>query len=92
MEKEQVSVSDAMTSYFIGLSAGYTMRWNLCRRFMAEALSFVRELGFHRAGRVSPTARALGINRFPVNEKGFVEEEMGKRVFWVLFLGIRCVP
>lgn len=80
MSKELVTVRDAATSYFIGLSAGYTMQRSKCVRFLQESLGFVREMGFHRK-RPSPTSVSTGTD--------FITEEIGKRIFWTLFLGVR---
>lgn len=84
--KEEVNVYDAATSYFLGLAAGYTMQWKLCRRFMTESLSFIREMGYHKP-------RDLGSSMLGITYRGpafdHVQDQLGKRIFWVLFLGVR---
>lgn len=86
--KDDVTVYDAATSYFLGLAAGYTMQWKICRRFMAETMSFIRELGYHKP-------RDLGSSMFGVTYRGppfnHVEDQLGKRIFWCMFLGIRSM-
>jgi hypothetical protein len=86
MNKEEVTVYDAATSYFLGLAAGYTMQWKLCRRFMTETLSFVREMGYHKP-------RDLGSSVLGVTYRGppfdHIQDQIGKRIFWVMFLGVR---
>lgn len=86
MDKEDVTVYDAATSYFLGLAAGYTMQWKLYRRFMTECLCFVREMGYHKR-------RDLGSSMYGVTYRGpafdHVQDQLGKRIFWVMFLGIR---
>lgn len=86
LNKEEVTVYDAATSYFLGLAAGYTMQWKLCRRFFAETLSFIREMGYHKP-------RDLGSSMFGVTYRGpafdHVQDQLGKRIFWVMLLGIR---
>ncbi|KAB5513189.1 hypothetical protein GE09DRAFT_905428, partial [Coniochaeta sp. 2T2.1] len=87
MNKEEVTVYDAATSYFLGLAAGYTMQWKLCRRFMTETLSFVREMGYHKP---RDLGSSMGITyRGPAFDH--VQDQMGKRIFWVMFLGIRSM-
>ncbi|KAJ9144489.1 Zn 2cys6 transcription factor [Pleurostoma richardsiae] len=90
-DKEYMSVYDAACSYFLGLAAGYTMRWKMCRRFMAECMSLTRELGYHRANRASSTAAAMGMRHGNEEPTNLVNDEMGKRIFWVMLLGIRSM-
>lgn len=84
--REEVTVYDAATSYFLGLAAGYTLQWKVCRRFMAETLTLIRELGYHKP-------RDMGSSVFGVTYRGpsfnHVEDQLGKRIFWCTFLGIR---
>jgi hypothetical protein len=86
--KDDLTVYDAATSYFLGLAAGYVLQWKVCRRFMAETMSFIRELGYHKP-------RDLGSSMFGVTYRGpsfnHVEDQLGKRIFWCMFLGIRYV-
>ncbi|KAK4113224.1 hypothetical protein N656DRAFT_648583 [Canariomyces notabilis] len=86
--KDDVTVYDAATSYFLGLAAGYVLQWKVCRRFMAETMSFIRELGYHKP-------RDLGSSMFGVTYRGpsfnHVEDQLGKRIFWCMFLGIRSM-
>lgn len=88
MLKDVVTVNDACVSYFICLATGYTMRWIQCRRYLGESLRFLREMGFHRR-RPPPTTLMLGPER-PDNEpKDFITDEIGKRIYWCIFLGVR---
>ncbi|KAL1903698.1 hypothetical protein Sste5344_010604 [Sporothrix stenoceras] len=105
--KPALNVDDAATSYFLGLAAGYTFDWHLCRRFMAEAMSFVQELGFHRrrptesdtATHHQPSAMAaamaaLGSPHGPGSTPrrfNHVEDQIGKRIFWILYLAMRSL-
>ncbi|KAL1839251.1 hypothetical protein VTJ49DRAFT_1688 [Mycothermus thermophilus] len=86
--RDDISVYDAATSYFLGLAAAYTMQWKVCRRFMAEAMAFIRELGYHKP-------RDLGSSMFGVTYRGpsfnHVEDQLGKRLFWSMFVGLRSM-
>ncbi|KAK4098463.1 hypothetical protein N658DRAFT_431987 [Parathielavia hyrcaniae] len=86
--KEDTTVYDAATSYFLGLAAAYTMQWKMCRRFMAESMAFIRELGYHKP-------RDMGSSMFGVTYRGpsfnHVEDQLGKRIFWCIFLGLRSM-
>ncbi|KAK4210073.1 hypothetical protein QBC37DRAFT_390754 [Rhypophila decipiens] len=85
--KEEVTVYDAATSYFLGLAAAYTMQWKICKRYMAETMAFIREMGYHKP-------RDLG-NMHTVTYRGpsfdLVQDQLGKRIFWTMFLGIRSM-
>lgn len=86
MSKEEVTVYDAATSYFLALAAAYTMQPKLCRRFLTETLSFVREMGYHKP-------RDLGSSMLGITYRGpafdHIQDQIGKRIFWVVFVGIR---
>lgn len=88
MLKETITVNDAAISYFLCLAAGYTMRWNQCRRLLGESLRFLREMGFHRR-RPPPTSISLDLDRRDDQPTDFISDEIGKRIFWCIFLGIR---
>jgi hypothetical protein len=94
MAKQEMSVDDAAASYFLGLAAGYTLQWKPCRRFLAETMSFCRELGTHRPRDLSSLAGQLpnfvadthsAANK-PVDH---IKDQIGKRIFWVMVAGIR---
>ncbi len=84
--RDDVTVYDAATSYFLGLAAAYTMQWKVTRRFVAEAMAFIRELGYHKP-------RDMGSSMFGVTYRGpsfnHVEDQLGKRIFWCMFVGLR---
>lgn len=81
-DKESITVYDAATSYFLGLAAGYTMQFNVCRRFMSQTMSFLRELQFHtRREDVCPETYGGPLD--------VIQEQVGKRIFWVMFQGTR---
>ncbi|KAK9774420.1 putative Zn(2)-C6 fungal-type domain-containing protein [Seiridium cardinale] len=92
MAKEQMTVDDAATSYFLGLSAAYTLQWKACKRYMAETMAFCREiLTQHRAhstSTVADIAAALsGANR-PIDH---IQDQITKRIFWVMVAGLRSM-
>lgn len=88
MLRDNVTVNDAAVSYFLCLASGYTMRWNQCRRFIGESLRFLREMGFHRR-RPPPTSLSLGQDRLDDQPPDFITDEIGKRIYWTLYLGVR---
>jgi hypothetical protein len=94
MAKQEMSVDDAATSYFLGLAAGYTLQWKRCRRFLAETMSFCRELGTHRSRDVYSLASQLPelaneINAAANKPIDHIKDQIGKRIFWVMVAGIR---
>ncbi len=91
-DNQDKDVDDAATSYFLALAAGYTFQWRLFRRFMAEAMSFIQELGFHRPQDAAQQQfSALQLERASDGQQQFshVEDQIGKRIFWIMLLGIR---
>ncbi len=93
MASEEMTVEDAATSYFLGLSAAYTLRWKPCKRFLAETMTFVREVSVHRQkpGVLEPYTADInstfgGPTSKPIDH---VKDQMTKRIFWVIVAGIR---
>lgn len=88
--KQPKTLDDAMTSYFLGLGAAYTIQYNIARIFLSETLTLIRELGFTRPkhqgeqphfGHEPSTNEPLSFNH--------VKDQIGKRIFWCLLLGNR---
>lgn len=90
--KQPKTLDDAATSYFLGLASGYTHQWNTSSHFMAETLTLVRELGFNRPKQHGdlPT---FGNDIYSEDPLPFnhVKDQIGKRIFWCLLLGVRYV-
>ncbi|KAL7619632.1 hypothetical protein AAE478_010173 [Parahypoxylon ruwenzoriense] len=96
MLKEEMSVDDAATSYFLGIAAAHTLQWRTCRRFLTETMSFCRELGTHRLrGIAALEAHVPGLvpaltaaaNK-PIDH---IKDQIAKRIFWVMVAGIRSM-
>lgn len=88
--KQPKTLDDACTSYFLGLAGAYTLQWNPARHFMSETLILIREVGFMRpkhAGEL-PTFGADPYSNEPL-PFNHVKDQIGKRLFWCLLLGIR---
>lgn len=90
LAKQPRTMSDAATSYFLGLAAAYTLQWNNCRLMMSEALCVLNELGFNRPKHPGelPTfgSDACDPDRQPFDH---VRDQTGKKIFWCIFLGVR---
>lgn len=92
----ELSVYDAATSYFLGLAAAYTFQWKSTRLYFGETLTIIRVLGAHKldapprgagadmAGAYGPNGQAFEASA-PVD---YIRQEIGRRVFWVMFVGI----
>lgn len=94
--KEEMSVDDAATSYFLGLSSAYTFRIKACKRFMAEVMAFCRELGIHRQPDTTvlmTSASDLSVSLHEVTPKPIdhIKDQIGKRIFWVMLVGLRSL-
>jgi hypothetical protein len=97
---KDLTVYDAATSYFLGLVGAYTFNWRQCRLYFGETLNIVRVLGAHKAK--DPGAMAVGAIAGAFGAEGqqtcgqnesvdFIKQEIGRRLFWVMFVGIRSV-
>jgi Fungal specific transcription factor domain len=90
LDNPDLNVYDAITSYFLGLSGAYTFKWRQTRLYFGETLTMLRVIGVHKV-----KERARSGNDFdqppqpePVD---YIKEQLGRRVFWVMFVGIRFV-
>lgn len=98
---KHLTVYDAATSYFLGLCGAYTINWRQCRLYFGETLTIVRAIGAHRlkdpgfytVGALPTVMGADGPNfegqtGEPID---YIRQEIGRRIFWVMFVGIRYV-
>lgn len=98
---KELTVYDACTSYFLGLAAAYTFQWKICRLYFGETLNIMRIVGAHK----TENQGSLGIGGLPASfgaersqfdsgqpdTKDFIKREIGRRVFWIMVVGIRFV-
>ena len=96
LEREQLSVYDAATSYFLSMMGSYTYRYKLCRLYMAESLTIIRSLGLHRTkehGQIADMGRFSGPSGAPSDSNwdsmDLITQELGRRIFWTIFVGQR---
>lgn len=97
---KELSVYDAVTSYFLGLAGAYTFQWKQTRLYFGETLTITRVLGAHRAkdpgflpvgalpAIYGSDPSAFDPQTQPVD---FIRQEIGRRVFWVMFVSIRSM-
>ncbi|KAJ2904639.1 hypothetical protein MKZ38_007475 [Zalerion maritima] len=88
--KREMTVYDAATSYFLGLAAGYTFQWQMFRRFMGQTMSIIRENNYHTKRSAIPSY-ALDFISQQSKPVDHIKEEVGKRVFWVIFVSVRSM-
>ncbi|KAI0160124.1 hypothetical protein GGR57DRAFT_456460 [Xylariaceae sp. FL1272] len=96
LTKEEPSVDDAATCYFLGLAAGYTLRWTTCTQFMTITLNICKKLITNTLSDVSSAtghfSRDLGNGNPAANKPvDHVKDQIGKRIFWVMVVGIRSM-
>jgi hypothetical protein len=96
----ELTVYDAATSYFLGLAGAYTINWKQCRLYFAETLSIARSIGalklkdpgLYHVGQLPGAMGGDGPGGFegvagePVD---YIRQEIGRRIFWVMFVGVR---
>lgn len=96
LESDSLSVHDAATSYFLGLTGCYTFRWRQGRLYFGECLTILRALGLHKPAEhnfqssVTSHRPLFGeVNREqPVDH---ITLEMGRRIFWTMFVGSKTI-
>ncbi|OTA54476.1 hypothetical protein K449DRAFT_389217 [Hypoxylon sp. EC38] len=96
MMKEEMSVSDAATSYFLGIAAAHTLQWRMCKRFFTETMTFCRELSSNRPKGVSGLGAhvpglGLALNPSADEPVDHIKDQIGKRIFWVMVAGVRSM-
>jgi hypothetical protein len=74
-----LTVYDAVTSYFLGLAGAYTINWRQCRLYFGETFTISRAVG----QRASDASKAADV---PVD---YIKQEIGRRMFWVMVVGVR---
>ncbi|KAI1344543.1 hypothetical protein F5Y15DRAFT_114923 [Xylariaceae sp. FL0016] len=89
--KSELSVDDAATSYFLGLAAAYTLKWKPCKRFMAQTMSFCRELVPNRQRDLSATVLEDEFRNASNTSTDHIKDQIGKRIFWVMVAGVRSM-
>ncbi|KFA53024.1 hypothetical protein S40293_05928 [Stachybotrys chartarum IBT 40293] len=90
--KQPKTMDDACTSYFLSLGSYYAHQFNAGFHFMAETLSLIRELGFHRTAHTGelPTFGGDPYSNEPA-PFNHVKDQIGKRIFWCILLGTRTM-
>ncbi|CAG8961272.1 hypothetical protein HYFRA_00013551 [Hymenoscyphus fraxineus] len=98
---KDLTVYDAATSYFLGLSAAYTFNWRQCRLYFGETLTMVRVLGAHKVkdpgllvvGDLPTVFGETGGDKFDGSPQPIdcIRQEIGRRIFWCMFVGIRSM-
>jgi hypothetical protein len=97
---KELSVYDAVTSYFLGLAAAYTFQPRQCRLYFGETLNISRALGTHKFKK-DPGFLSTRNTSVPFGEAGayggqaqpvdYIRQEIGRRVFWIMIVGVRYV-
>lgn len=90
----EMTVYDAVVSYLQGLTAAYTFNWRQCKLYLGECLTISRILGLHRSFHAPPgtVGPARGpASRGPEPGVDYITQEMGRRTYWVMFVGIKSL-
>lgn len=98
LESDTLSVHDAATSYFLGLTGCYTFRWRQGRLYLGECMTILRSLGFHKPAeqnfvRLGSLPSAVGSHGpdFEGTKDAIdnITQEMGRRIYWTMFVGAK---
>ena len=95
------TVHDAIISYLQGVTNLYTLQRQPAMLYLKECLSIITTLGLHKSdqprdtpnGLLSPRMTANGFDLEGPRPPGtdMVVQELGKRIFWVLFVSIKSL-
>lgn len=100
LERDDLNVYDAATSYLLGLISGYTYKWRQLRLYFGECLTIIKSLALHRS-RESTTQHhselssdmskmiAQFYESVNVTQTDNITREMGRRIFWTAFVSVR---
>ncbi|KAK8154703.1 hypothetical protein IWX90DRAFT_418596 [Phyllosticta citrichinensis] len=93
LERDDLTVYDAATSYLLGVSHAYTFRWRAARLYFSEGLAIVRALGLHdaRSDFYKPQGSTNGDGQREAYGPDFITLEMGRRIFWTTFVSWRSM-
>lgn len=95
-----LTVHDAVINYLQGLTSGYTYNWQSCRVYFGQSLTIARIIGLHKVrglGSSNPGGYSSQFNVNPdgdathENDEDLVIRELGRRTFWLLFVGVKSV-
>lgn len=99
LDKTTLNVYDACTSYFLGLTGAYIFQWRQLRLYFGESLTIIRSLGLHKSQdqgftNLGGLPEASGSHGPPFDgsidlKLDKITEQIGRRVFWTLFVGVR---
>ena len=99
LDRPGLNVYDACTSYFLGLTGAYVFQWRQLRLYFAECLTIIRSLGLHKAHEQAYTHLGAVPSAWGSNGPNYdgardfkldhITEQIGRRVFWTVFVGVR---
>ncbi|KAF2477935.1 uncharacterized protein BDR25DRAFT_330548 [Lindgomyces ingoldianus] len=101
LDRPNLNVYDACTSYFLGLTGAYIFQWRQLRLYFGECLTILRSLGLHKAheqgytylGGIPGAVGSHGPNFEGSRDLKLdnITEQIGRRVFWTLFVGAKTM-
>lgn len=101
LDSDTLSVYDAATSYFLGLTGLHTHRWRQSRLYFGECLTILRALGLHKEQDQSYTilgSLPSALGSYGIKAQGTrgqqidnITLEMSRRLFWTIFGTVRSM-
>ncbi|RKF53165.1 hypothetical protein OnM2_108007 [Erysiphe neolycopersici] len=96
LEKD-LTIYDAVTSYFLGLAASYKLRWNQTKLYFGETLTITKIVGEFKSQDLhswpgTQHSKVHVTEKTPLSTaKDCIKQEIARRVFWVLFVRVRSM-
>ncbi|KAF2835694.1 hypothetical protein M501DRAFT_997850 [Patellaria atrata CBS 101060] len=97
LDRPDLTVYDAATSYFLGLSGAYSFQYRSCRLYFGEALTILRSLGLHIDRNRTFTqigqygSQASNPEGFGEPSQDVITREISRRLFWTIFVGMKTM-
>ena len=91
LERHDLGVYDAATSYFLICMNSHVYRWKLCDLYLGECFTIIRALGFYSPRPAYPPMDIGSTGILGGEYTNFIEEEMGRRLYWIIFVTVRYV-
>ena len=91
---KDLNIYDAATSYLLGLTGAYSIKWRQSKLYFGECFTILRTLGLHKSS--EPSTPFDSTSRNPKHDLrdmavDRILEEMGRRTFWLLFVSAKSM-
>ncbi|KAF2102310.1 hypothetical protein NA57DRAFT_73740 [Rhizodiscina lignyota] len=91
LDRDELNIYDAVTSYFIAQAHASSNRAPQCRRYLAETLTIVRSLELPPTDLQVQQQQGFDSEGKPVSQIDFITQELARRIFWKTFVDVKIM-